>query len=90
MNYNEFALLIDKWLLSFATFMWGTPLLVLLLGGGTFFTVYSRFLPFRYLRHGINILLGKYDDSNDPGQINHFQALSSMHRLYKIHFCLFY
>ncbi len=69
--------LIDELLASFATFMWGTPLLILLLGGGTFFTVYSGFLPFRYIKHGINILFGKYDDPNDPGQINHFQALSS-------------
>ena len=38
--------------------------------------VYSRFLPFRYFGHAINILRGKYDDQSDPGQINHFQALS--------------
>ena len=31
----------------------------------------------RYVKHGFNILLGKYDDPNDPGQVNHFQALSS-------------
>ena len=68
---------IDELLATFATFMWGTPLLILLLGGGTFFTIYSGFLPFRYLKHGINILFGKYDDPDDPGQINHFQALSS-------------
>ena len=37
---------------------------------------YSRFLPFRYLRHAINILRGKYDNPDDPGDINHFQALS--------------
>ena len=61
----------------FAEFMWGTPLLVLILGGGMFFTIYCRFIPFRYIRHGINILFGKYDNPDDPGQINHFQALSS-------------
>ena len=38
--------------------------------------LYSRFLPFRYFRHGINVLRGKYDNPDDPGQINHFQALS--------------
>lgn len=38
--------------------------------------IYSRFLPFRYFGHAINILRGKYDDQSDPGQINHFQALS--------------
>jgi len=62
---------------AFANFMWGMPLLILLMGGGVFFTLYSRFIPFRYVKHGFNILLGKYDNPNDPGQINHFQALSS-------------
>ena len=68
---------IDHIISAFAELMWGTPLLVLLLGGGLFFTIYCRFIPFRYVRHGLNILLGKYDDPNDPGQVNHFQALSS-------------
>ena len=57
-------------------FIWGMPLLILLLGGGFFFMVYSRFLPFRYFRHAVNVLRGKYDDPDDPGDINHFQALS--------------
>ena len=68
---------LDAFFAAFAEFMWGTPLVVLLLGGGLFFTIYCRFIPFRYVRHGLNILLGKYDDPNDPGQVNHFQALSS-------------
>ncbi len=68
---------IDHIIAAFAELMWGTPLVVLLLGGGLFFTIYCRFIPFRYVRHGLNILLGKYDDPNDPGQVNHFQALSS-------------
>jgi len=38
--------------------------------------LYSRFLPFRYIKHAIDILLGKYDKADDPGQISHFQALS--------------
>jgi AGCS family alanine or glycine:cation symporter len=53
------------------------PLLILLLGGGLFFMIYSGFAPFRYLKHAINILRGKYDNPDDPGDINHFQALSS-------------
>ncbi|MBT3180696.1 MAG: alanine:cation symporter family protein [Candidatus Marinimicrobia bacterium] len=57
--------------------MWGTPLIVLLVGGGFFFTFYSRFIPFRHFPHAIQILRGKYDDENDPGQISHFEALSS-------------
>ena len=56
---------------------WGPWLLVLLLGGGGFFLIYSRFLPFRYLGHAIDLLRGKYNDELDPGQITHFQALSA-------------
>ena len=56
--------------------VWSEPLLILLLGGGAFFMVYSRFLPFKYFGHAIDVLRGKYDDPNDPGQISHFEALS--------------
>ena len=68
---------LDTLIAAFAEFMWGPPLLVLLLGGGLFFTLYCQFIPFRYVRHGLNVLRGKYDDPGDPGQVNHFQALSS-------------
>ena len=57
--------------------MRGYPLLILMMGGGVFFTVYSRFTPFRFFRHGIKILLGQYDNSEDPGDLTHFQALST-------------
>ena len=62
---------------STSDWLWGIPLLYLLIGGGLFFTVYSRFVPFLYLRHSIRILCGKYSNPNDPGEINHFQALCS-------------
>ena len=62
---------------AFAGFMWGPPLLVILLGGGIYFSFYSRFVPFKYFRHGVKILFGKYNDPNDPGEITHFQALTS-------------
>lgn len=67
---------IEKFVSDAASFIWGPPLLILLLGGGLFFLIYSRFLPFQYFFHAINVLRGKYDDPDDPGQINHFQALS--------------
>ena len=56
---------------------WGLPLVFLLVGAGLYFTVAGRFIPFTGLRHAINILRGKFDDPNDPGEISHFQALSS-------------
>lgn len=62
---------------QFATYAWGYWLLVLLLGGGLFFVIYSRLTPFRYFKHAIDITRGKFDDPDDAGDIPHFQALSS-------------
>lgn len=62
---------------AFSNWAWGSQLLILLVGGGLFFLLYSRFIPLRHIKHGIDILRGKYDDKSAPGDINHFQALSS-------------
>lgn len=62
---------------AFSALAWGPWLLVLLLGGGAFFLAYSRLLPFRFLGHAWALLRGKHDHPDDPGQISHFQALSS-------------
>ncbi len=53
------------------------PLVYLLVGGGIFFTIYSQFAPFKYFKHALDLLRGKYDDPEDPGDISHFEALSS-------------
>ncbi len=57
-------------------FLWGPPLVALLAGGGLFFLLYSRFLPYRYLGQGVGLLL-RPADADDPGQLSHFQALST-------------
>ncbi|WP_372637545.1 alanine/glycine:cation symporter family protein [Fodinibius sp.] len=57
--------------------MWGMPLVYLLVGGGLFFMIYSRFAPFKYFIHALEILRGKYDNPDDPGDISHFEALAS-------------
>jgi AGCS family alanine or glycine:cation symporter len=62
---------------AFANFMWGIPLVVLLVGGGCFFAIYSRFLPYRHFAHAVGILTGKYDEAHHDGHIPHFQALST-------------
>lgn len=62
---------------SFASFMWGLPLLLLLIGGGIYFLVRSKGISFRYIYHAVNILKGKYDKAEDQGEISHFQALST-------------
>jgi len=69
--------LINDFVERFASFVWGLPLLILLIGGGLYLLILSRFLPFRYLGHAIQVVLGKYDNANDPGDINHFQALTT-------------
>lgn len=67
----------EEFIADFSSFVWGLPLVILLIGGGLYLLVLSRFLPFRYLKHAIQVLRGKYDDPNDPGQISHFKALTT-------------
>ncbi|HIA04711.1 MAG TPA: alanine:cation symporter family protein, partial [Myxococcales bacterium] len=56
----------------------GVPLIVLvLLLGGIFFTFYHRWINIRAFRHAIAVTRGQYDNPNDPGEISHFQALTS-------------
>ncbi|NKB38337.1 MAG: amino acid carrier protein [Gammaproteobacteria bacterium] len=57
--------------------IWGLPLVILLTGAGAYFTIVTRFLPFRTFAHALDIVRGKYDNPDDPGEISHFQALSS-------------
>lgn len=68
---------IGKIIIDLSNWIWGTPILILLLGGGFYFLIYSRLVPLRYIGHAISILTGKYDDDNEPGQLKHYQALST-------------
>lgn len=69
--------LVEQYFVDFANWIWGWPLLFLLLGGGLFFLLYSRFLPFQYLIHAVNVLRGKYDKPEEKGEINHYKALAT-------------
>ena len=56
----------------------GVPFIVLwLVLGAIFFTVRMAFINLRGFMHAIAVTKGDYDDPNDPGEISHFQALSS-------------
>jgi alanine or glycine:cation symporter, AGCS family len=68
---------LDKILSQAVDIAWGLPLVILLISAGIYFTIAGRFLPFRGLKHSIDILRGKLDNPDDPGEISHFQALSS-------------
>jgi AGCS family alanine or glycine:cation symporter len=63
--------------MAFADFVWGTPLLILMVGGGLFFAFYSRFLPYRHMVHAIGIMLGRYDTPSAEGELTHAQALAA-------------
>ncbi len=57
--------------------LWHDSVLLVVLGTGLLFTVWSGFSQYRALTHGVRVLRGSYDDPSDPGAINHFQALSA-------------
>lgn len=68
---------LEYWSASFADAVWGTPLVVLLLGGGLFFAIYSRLLPYRHFGHALGILAGRHDTPDQPGELSHAQALAA-------------
>lgn len=73
-----FADVID-WLLDI---VWNTPeamplMVLLLLSFGIFITVRLSFIQITQFSHGLKVVSGKYDDPDDEGDINHFQALST-------------
>ena len=54
------------------------PLVVIaLLGTGVFLTLRLGFVQFRRLFHGFAVTTGIYDDPNEPGDVSHFQALTT-------------
>ncbi len=68
---------IESVLVGFGDAAWGMPLLIVLMGGGLFFSIYSRFIPYRYLGHALDVLRGKYDKEDSTGDITHYEALST-------------
>ena len=70
---------IEAAIAAYTSFMWGLPLVILLVGGGFFFMVHSRLRHFRYFSHSFALLRGKYDDPPDSvsGDISHYRALAT-------------
>lgn len=48
-----------------------------LIAGAIFFTLRFGFINLRAFKHALVITSGHYDDPEDPGEVTHFQALSS-------------
>ena len=56
----------------------GLPIIILwLLVGATYFTLRMGFINIRAFQHAIAVTLGRYDDPNEPGEVNHFQAIAT-------------
>lgn len=54
------------------------PLVVAwLIFGAITFTLFFRFINIRGFLHAIQLVRGKYDDPDDPGEVSHFQALTT-------------
>ncbi len=60
-----------------AGYAWGIPSIVLLVGTGLYLSIRLRGIQFRGFRHATNLVQGKYDKVDDPGEVTHFQALST-------------
>lgn len=52
-------------------------MIIILVGTGIFVTALLGFPQLRYFWHGIKVTMGKYDDPNDEGDLNHFRALAT-------------
>ena len=63
---------------TFSKWAWGPWLLILLLGGGAFFLLYTRFVPFRYLPHAWQLLRGQATE-RQPRRKNHQRMDRSGH-----------
>jgi AGCS family alanine or glycine:cation symporter len=57
--------------------VWGIPSIVLLVGTGLYLTLRLGFVQFRGFHHSLQLIAGKYDRADDPGEVTHFQALST-------------
>jgi len=62
---------------SIVGILWGPWTPWIILAAGVIFTVWTRFTQYASLTHGVNVVRGVYDRPEDPGAINHFQALSA-------------
>ena len=45
--------------------------------GALAFTLYFRFINVRGFMHAIRVTRGVYDDPDEPGEVSHFQALTT-------------
>ena len=58
--------------------LWGSWItLAVLLGVGLYLTIKLQFVQLRGFRHSLSVIRGRYSSKEDPGEVSHFQALST-------------
>ncbi|MBS4192118.1 sodium:alanine symporter family protein [Bacillus sp. FJAT-49705] len=62
-------------LTKIADFVWGPPLLILLVGTGLFLTIRLGFMQFSSLPYALKLAFSKNQDQTSEGDISHFQSL---------------
>jgi len=65
---------IDALLAEFRNFVWGPPLLILLIGTGIYLTFILKGMQFRYLGYALKQVVAKQRE-NSEGDISHFDSL---------------
>lgn len=66
---------IESILGQISDFIWGIPLLVLLVGTGIYLTIRLGFLQIRSLPYALKLAFSRNQDKESEGDISHFQAL---------------
>ncbi|WAA12773.1 alanine/glycine:cation symporter family protein [Fervidibacillus halotolerans] len=67
----------EQILSKISSFVWGVPLIVLLVGTGIYLTIRLGFLQIRSLPYALKLTFSKNQDKQSDGDISHFQALTT-------------
>jgi alanine or glycine:cation symporter, AGCS family len=65
----------EDWIGKISGWVWGPPLLILLVGTGIYLTFRIGFLQMRLLPYSLKLAFTKKQDKRSAGDISHFQAL---------------
>lgn len=69
---------LTKWVGNVSDFLWGMPIIILLIGGGLFLTIRLGFFQFRYMPHILHQTFGKMlSKGSGDGTLTPFQATTS-------------
>ncbi len=64
-----------EFLTKASDFIWGPPLLILLVGTGIYLSIRISFLQFGRLPYALKLAFSKHQDHSSEGDISHFQSL---------------